>query len=64
MLKNILQMLVGIVIFVLFCYIVVEDYADTCGEKGGTITLEVKNFQLACVVGEKVDSYKLKNLIV
>jgi hypothetical protein len=57
-------MLVGIVIFVLFCYIVVEDYADMCGEKGGTITLEVKNFQLACVVGEKVDSYKLINLIL
>lgn len=64
MLKNILQMLVGIVIFVLFCYIVVEDYADECAEKGGTVTLDITNLQLACVVGEEVDRYRLINLIV
>jgi hypothetical protein len=62
MFKQLFKIIVGVVLFLLFCYFLAEDFADSCGQQGGTVTLSVEELKLLCVRGEVIGKFQLINL--
>ena len=62
MFKQLFKIIVGVVLFLLFCYVLAEDFADSCEQQGGTVTLSVEELKLLCVRGEVIEKFQLINL--